>query len=396
MALSSKLRLSAGAFGNTPLQGLRFLVLVAVVFFSLSENEVQSQGIAGEKKLIYYGWGNRDTKYVAEKSREMEQMPFDGIGVIVAIDRGKPTTGNGATVNFLGSNIFGQVAFRTEDFQPAISDLKGVRWQKFTDNFLPAAINTSEQDRGFTWFDDARWKTILNNWKVLVTISKESGSKGVILDPESYGAAFFDYRQMRKRLNKPYWEFGKKVRQRGQEMMDLTARIFPDVTILCLYGYSVAWHEVYGWGGLRQVKPLEEALYGLYPAFLDGMLEAAKPHAVIVDGYESAYGFKHESEFERARDEMKRKVIQLSSVPRLYEKHVQAGFGLWMDNDYKWNPIDMTRNYFTPSQFEQTVKAALKVSDRYVWIYSQAPRFFPPSDLPEVYVRAINAARLGN
>jgi hypothetical protein len=42
---------------------------------------------SGAKKLIYYGWGIRDTQYICEHWHEMEQMPFDGTGIIVAIDR---------------------------------------------------------------------------------------------------------------------------------------------------------------------------------------------------------------------------------------------------------------------------------------------------------------------
>ena len=42
---------------------------------------------SGAKKLIYYGWGIRDTQYIREHWHEMEQMPFDGTGIIVAIDR---------------------------------------------------------------------------------------------------------------------------------------------------------------------------------------------------------------------------------------------------------------------------------------------------------------------
>jgi hypothetical protein len=40
----------------------------------------------GAKKLIYYGWGIRDTQYIREHWHEMEQMPFDGTGMIVVID----------------------------------------------------------------------------------------------------------------------------------------------------------------------------------------------------------------------------------------------------------------------------------------------------------------------
>jgi hypothetical protein len=47
--------------------------------------------------------------------------------------------------------------------------------------------------------------------------------------------------------------------------------------------------------------------------------------------------------------------------------------------------------------FERSLCAALRRSDRYVWIYSQAPRWWTkdggPSRLPEPYVEAIDRAR---
>ena len=42
---------------------------------------------SGAKKLLYDGWGMRDTQYIREHWHEMEKMPFDGTGIIVAIDR---------------------------------------------------------------------------------------------------------------------------------------------------------------------------------------------------------------------------------------------------------------------------------------------------------------------
>src|SRR5687768_10817283 len=69
-------------------------------------------GQAGAKKLIYYGWGIRDTQYIRDHWSQMEEMPFDGTGIIVAIDRSKPTTGDGSTENQLGWQLMGKRPFR--------------------------------------------------------------------------------------------------------------------------------------------------------------------------------------------------------------------------------------------------------------------------------------------
>src|SRR5215210_4787877 len=84
------------------------------------------------KKLIYYGWSTRDTVYVRDHWREMEQMPFDGIGIHVAIDRAGVTTGAGSTGNLLSWQVFGPRAFRLADFQPAIADLRIPQWSHFS------------------------------------------------------------------------------------------------------------------------------------------------------------------------------------------------------------------------------------------------------------------------
>lgn len=348
------------------------------------------------KRVIYYGWGTRDTIYVRNHWREMERMPFDGIAFTVAIDRSKPTIGEGATANLLGWNLFGPRAFSLADFRPAIADLQAAKWHQFTDNFMVAAIASSGQDHGLTWFDDSRWTTIANNWRVLATIARQGRCKGIILDPEHYGMDLFRYAAQRRRADRPFREYQAMARQRGRELMQVTRAVFPDVTILCLYGYALVWSEVRDAENSRPAKPLEEAQYGLYPAFLDGMLEASAPGATIVDGYETAYGFKRREQFERAREDILRKAVLLSAVPERYARYVRVGFGLWLDygGERRWDTQEFARNYFQPAEFSAAVKAALEVSDRYVWIYSHAPRFFPPDRLPDAYLEAIRSGRM--
>ena len=82
--------------------------------------------------------------------------------------------------------------------------------------------------------------------------------------------------------------------------------------------------------------------------------------------------------------------------PKSFEEQVRVGFGLWLDNDWDihgWNEKDFSKNYFTPSAFEQSVRAALTVSDEYVWIYSGTPRWWTNEKLPPAYMDALKAAR---
>ncbi len=356
--------------------------LIALVIFPSDSTQHQSH-----KKLIYYGWGTRDTIYVRQRWHEMEQMPFDGIGITVAIDRNKPTTGDGATGNLLGWHIFGPKAFRLEDFRPAIDDLKVPKWERFKDNFLPACICSSGQDFGFNWFDDGRWKTIVNNWQVLVTIAKDGGCKGILIDPEPYGAPFWHYPSMRQRMDSPFPEYVAKVRQRGRDLMEVTRKIFPDISLLFLVGPSHMLHYK---------EPLEEQGYGLLAAFLDGLMEAADERAKFVDLCEMAYGYKSRDSFLQAYHWVKNKAMRFSLLPELYRAKVRVGFGLMLDclsHRQGWHTQDFSKNYFSPEAFQQSLQMALELTDEYVWIYSQVPKFFPPEHLPEAYLKAMERAR---
>jgi hypothetical protein len=63
---------------------------------------------------------------------------------------------------------------------------------------------------------------------------------------------------------------------------------------------------------------------------------------------------------------------------------------------YGWNTENVSKNYFTPELFEQSVRTALERSDEYVWIYTQAPKWWSSKgqqDLPAEYDSALRRAK---
>jgi hypothetical protein len=334
---------------------------------------------SGVKKLIYYGWGIRDTQYIRDHSQEMEKMPFDGTGIIVAIDRQAWQQGKHSTENQLGWQVMGRKAFRIEEFRDAIADLKAVRWRTFTDNFLPAALS-SVYAQGLNWFDDERWRLIVNNFKVLVQIAEEGKIRGFILDPEDYNNALFSYSSQQQYVDRPFEEYFQMVRQRGRQVMGAIAERMPNAALLVLYGYTLPLRE------LQRSSRRQEQRYPLLAAFYDGLLEAMPSGGQFIDGYEFAYGFKEPRQFLDSYRQIRHDALAVSTVPDRYREKVRAAFGLWLDYDKR-------PNYFTPEEFRRAVSQALEVSDGYVWIYSHGPRFFPLSGVDSSFLDAIAAAR---
>lgn len=370
------------------------LILALGVCTGSAPASISVSAPAPAKKVIYYGWNTRDTAYVRDHWAEMEQMPLDGIAIGVALDRTHPTVGDGSTLNLLGWQVFGPRKFALNEFREAIADLQTPRWKKFTDNFLPVAIATREQDQGLKWFDNARWATIENNWRVLLTIARDGGCRGLLIDVEHYDyeCELFNYSHHRaQRLDRSFAEYATIARQRGRQFGAAVREIFPKAILGMLYGYTLPASEVARQG------PLNATRYALLPAFLDGLLEASGPETKLVDLWEFGHTYQKKEQFLGGRDAIKKDALAISAVPAVYRTKVQAGCSLRLDYQpprARWNTKYLSRNFFSPARFRRALHAALEVSDRYVWIYSEAgPDFFPRKDLPEDYLRAIRAAR---
>jgi hypothetical protein len=310
----------------------------------------------------------------------MEKIPFDGVGIAVAIDRQSWQRGKRDTGNQLAWHVMGRRAFQLEEFRNVIADLKAAQWQSMTDNFLPVVLSAAQSAAGLNWFDDGRWRTIVNNLGVLARIGAEGRLKGFILDPEHYNYALFSYARQRQQVDKPFQDYVQMARHRGREVMSAVGAVLPDAVLFSLYGYSLPLHY------LRDGKSVQEVEYSLLPAFYDGLLEAMPAGMRLVDGYEFAYPFKERRQFLDAYNYIHQRAHTLSAVPDRYREKLKAGFGLWLD--YR-----RQADYFTPEEFQRTVGYALEVSDGYVWIYSHRPQFFPVSGIEASYIDAIAAAR---
>jgi hypothetical protein len=360
-----------------PIALLRFfgvaLILVSVQVIAFANGSTN-------KKVIYYGWGLPDTQYVRDNWRQMEEVPLDGSGILVAINRKAWQQGVKGDSNQLGRQIMGPREFHIEEFQESIADLRSARWSSFTDNFLPVALSLNEYARGLNWFDDARWRIITKNFGVLSRIAAEGKLKGLIFDPEHYGYLLFSYPFQKKQRDRSFEDYTNVARKRGRDVMKAISAELPDATLFSFYAYTMLSSEMRGHSSLKETN------YSLLPAFYDGLLESMPSGASLVDGYEYSYGYKQRQDFVDGFFRIRQQGPQFTGVPDRYQTHVRAGFGLWLDRDQKFD-------YFTPEEFSRSLNFALETTDKYVWIYGQSFRFFPLTGLPGSFIDAIAAAR---
>lgn len=351
------------------------LTLTSGIALIAESAEPQPARGAKAKKLIEWGWDEPDTKFMRENIAKMEQHPFDGLIFHAMSDKNEN----------LSWEVWGNREFAIESFRGAIEDLKATKFQRFTERFLRVNVTPAHVD----WFDDAAWKNVSGNFGVAARVAKEGNCRGFMFDTEQYdGVIEFDYRKLKDKYKRSFAEFQAKVRQRGREWIKAVNEHYPSITILMTFGYDTAIYKA--------DKPNDRATaeYGLLADFLDGILEGAAQETVLVDAWEFSYGYKERKQFDQAYETITKKGAEMCAFPEKYRAQLKPGFGIWIDHKRKgWDTADFAKNYFSPAEFESSVRSAFAVTDEYVWIYCERPKWWTNEMLVPAYTEALIKAR---
>lgn len=335
--------------------------------------------VGAEKKLIEWGWDQPTAAYLREHIRAMEERPFDGVVLDVKYRR------DGKDASFAWT-CFGRERIEPAAVSRAIADLQATAFRRFTDNFL--RFNTCPGDVDL--FGD--WSAIVANAALGARIAREGALKGWMFDVEQYNRPLWEYGKAEHRADRSFGAYARQARIRGRAVMRAVAREYPDIVILLTFGHSLIQAQV------ERGKRPEEASYALLPAFLDGMIEEAPPTTTIVDAFEMAYPYTERGQFLEAFHLIRSRAAAQSADPDRYRRAVRAGFGLWIDHDWRgrgWHtePGAFAKNLRTPEGLETALREALSVSDRYVWLYSEKLNWWTGKNVPAAYLEAVARAR---
>ena len=267
--------------------------------------------------------------------------------------------------------------------RPDTELMRSFQFRNLTDNFVRlniAAALTAD------WFDDAAWQAILAKIAVASRAAKAGGAVGFMLDNEQYNGQPYNYTAQAHRVEKSFDQYREQVRRRGQEFMRALGSALPHPKLLMLYG-NAALYTCDPAGK----TPLSVSQMGLWPPFLDGMMDADAT-AEFIDGFEQAYHYRSFAQFAEGREIIKEKAAGFSQDPARYRKRIKVGFGLWLhamkQGEGKLNTTDFTQNSYTPDEFRHAIHYALRLSDGYIWLYS-----VPWFSLPAEYLAAVREAR---
>ena len=346
----------------------------------MSAAEAASQRPA-RNKLIKYGVDRPSPAYVAANIREMEKRPFDGIFIHL--------TGKGQ------GNIFRGGRWNAADYAADMEALQKIRWSTFTDNFI---IMNSASD--MDWFSDQDWDNIVNNVEIMAEAAK-AGKCNLAFDPEPYGKNPWHYSKQAHAATKSLPEYEAKVRQRGAQFIKAIQKHLPETVLLTLFSYSIfpnITDELTP--AKREQMTAQKELYRLYPAFLNGILDAMGPGVTVVDGNEPSYYYENALSFYRGYHFMRQTALGL--VPQentsKFLLQTQAGHALYFDYIFgkvQWENI--LSHFMTEEErlkwWENNIYWALKSTDEYVWLWNEKINWWKNEGMPSGMEQALIAAR---
>jgi hypothetical protein len=332
----------------------------------------------GSVKLIEWGWNTPSTNYIREHIRDMEQLSFDGLVLDLEMKQDRGKSGSAALFSW---NVWSSGVLDPSDYSAAIKALQDTEFRRFTDNFLRFNVTPGNVD----WFDKD-FSSVVANAALAAQIAKSSRLKGILLDVEHYQGRPFDYSYQSERNVHRFVDYQKQVEECGRSFIQAINKIFPDITILLTYGYHLAH--------LSGRSPQAEG-YGLLPSFLDGIIRAASPDSLIIDGWEFSYGYRTEKQFETAHATIYEGITTRTELEEAALQRYRCSFGLWVDHGKFWSDSDIGKNYFTPDAFGNSLRLAIKHSDRYVWIYSEKANWWN-GKMPGPYLDALSRSRSSN
>ena len=332
------------------------------------------------KKLIEYGWDVPTPAQMEHQLATMEKRPFDGIIFRLAG----------------GYNAFATNLLETSKFEEDARILGRLKFTRFTDNFV---LIWGSPPQGFDWFDDSQWRVIEANAKLLVQTAQAGHVRGICFDPEPYDFHLWTYDEQPGARNHSFAEYQAEARRRGAQLMRAFEDRMPGATILTFFHLSL-YDRFATLPAAEKAERLPKEKWGLMPDFFVGMLEAASPRAVFIDGNENSYYYTNSDQYFRAYQAIHERARGWvpPEVREKYKRQVQAGQALYVDHDFALR-LPNTGRYLsyrmTPEEqakwFEHNVYWALYTTDEYVWLYSERMNWWTnriPPGLEEAVISA--------
>lgn len=283
----------------------------------------------------------------------LQDLPFDGIDVYT--NYGDATFATSAIYNYGNSGGASGEDGSVGQMQSIVS---GNLWGRFTDNFMHMTVSEN-----IDWYDDANWADILKKVNAVARIGVAGGAKGIMFDPEGHpsdGHWPWEYNAQARKGMYTYAQMKVKVQARGIEFIQAIEQYMPNNTFLTLFWASLLRDRNFN---------VQGDVYGLYNAFMLGVLQGAGVGTRIVDGDELSYYSNTYESFGLGNTKVFTNAIADGLIPpdlqTKYSQKVTPGHAVFDDNTLIPNAYEMKYHH---------IYYGMMNSFNYVWFYTEGSR----------------------
>ena len=343
-----------------------------------------SEGRRRKKLIRASGYNYPDL--IRREIRNMEKLPFDGLMIKLHDWRNS-------------MSVFRPEPYDESRIAQDFEDLRRVEWKRFTDNFIRMITAKREHPRQ-DWFDDTHWDAIVHNVRVVAKAARVGRRVDVCFDAEAYGPNPWAYQEAARKLSKTFGEYEAMVRKRGAQFVQAIESELPNPKILT-YVLLGQLRGVPPWQSLgERERSLSRDAYGLLPAFLNGMLDAAGAGVTIIDGNEGAYYYSSSEEFLDAYHCMTQRAMRFVDPAHAakYRAQVRAGQAVYLNECLGLRERRILARYLDAAErrllLEHNTYWALHTTDEVAWLYDEKVDWWTGRGLPDGAVEAVRSARL--
>ena len=325
---------------------------------------------APQKKLIGCDWGSSEATpatFLAHADK-FDRSGLDGLSF-----RLKTRLPDGSLR--LLFQIFDE-DWRYEDFEAELPNLRKMTEHPGLRNIFLGSLRAPLKRRA-AWDDDAVWGRVATNMRVVARLARDGGCRGLSMDCEDYQKL----RQFKRQPGEPpLAELRGLVRRRGAEVFRGVFEEFPDVTILSFWFLSLTPNWYGPDYGRKDMATLADGMEDLWPAFVNGILDALPPTATLIDGNENYHCDADKNDFYRQASWIRNDLAALVDPANRekYARQMQVSTGMYLDmyitpTNSAW--------YFPPKDgsrletFRRNLAQALDAANEYIWLYTERLQF---------------------
>lgn len=197
---------------------------------SLSLATVRKTGEPPYLLLVSF-YSGQINDFGSEKIQAINESPYNGVAV--------PLIWNDDTEKYSEKDFEATVKLFKQEFKKDI--WPWIFFNKFIGNKGEKKIRKPERF-GKTYFqaisgmdlynETGALKNFINIWKIALSISKQLGSPGIVIDAEAYSnRKAYRVSYIAQRVNKSEKEVQERLKEIGGELADIANQIYPDATL---------------------------------------------------------------------------------------------------------------------------------------------------------------------